>query len=78
ELLLNFPNRYVAVSLRAFIFPLVKVKKMPSDKLDSKVSQNIQQPYETRERNGKGQNITPSEHNPHGIMEEALLDIINQ
>ncbi|MFN6887202.1 acyl-CoA dehydrogenase domain-containing protein, partial [Proteus mirabilis] len=48
----------------------------PSDKLDSKVAQIIQQPSETRDRIGKGQFLTPSEHNPHGLMEEALLDIL--
>lgn len=52
------------------------MQKLPSDKLDSKVAQIIQQPSETRDRIGKGQFLTPSEHNPHGLMEEALLDIL--
>lgn len=76
ELLRNFPNRFIAGALRAIIFPLGKVQKLPSDKLDSKVAQIIQQPSETRDRIGKGQYLTPSEHNPHGLMEEALLDIL--
>lgn len=76
ELLRNFPNRFIAGALRAIIFPLGKVQKLPSDKLDSKVAQIIQQPSETRDRIGKGQFLTPSEHNPHGLMEEALLDIL--
>lgn len=62
--------------MRAIIFPLGKAQKLPSDKLDSKVAQLIQQPSETRDRIGRGQYLTPSEHNPHGLMEEALLDIL--
>ncbi|MDM3866667.1 acyl-CoA dehydrogenase [Proteus vulgaris] len=76
ELLRNFPSRVIAGSMRAIIFPLGKAQKLPSDKLDSKVAQLIQQPSETRDRIGRGQYLTPSEHNPHGLMEEALLDIL--
>ncbi|MDM3580348.1 DUF1974 domain-containing protein, partial [Proteus mirabilis] len=68
--------RFVAGALRAIIFHLGIVQKLPSDKLDSKVAQMIQQPSETRDRIGKGQFLTPSEHTPHGLMEEALLDIL--
>ena len=76
ELLRNFPSRVIAGTMRAIIFPLGKAQKLPSDKLDSKVAQLIQQPSETRDRIGRGQYLTPSEHNPHGLMEEALLDIL--
>lgn len=76
ELLRNFPSRVIAGSMRAIIFPMGKAQKLPSDKLDSKVAQLIQQPSETRDRIGRGQYLTPSEHNPHGLMEEALLDIL--
>lgn len=76
ELLRNFPSRMIAGTVRAIIFPLGKAQKLPSDKLDSKVAQIIQQPSETRDRIGRGQFLTPSEHNPHGLMEEALLDIL--
>lgn len=76
ELLRNFPSRVIAGTMRVIIFPLGKAQKLPSDKLDSKVAQLIQQPSETRDRIGRGQYLTPSEHNPHGLMEEALLDIL--
>lgn len=76
ELLRNFPSRVIAGTMRTIIFPLGKAQKLPSDKLDSKVAQLIQQPSETRDRIGRGQYLTPSEHNPHGLMEEALLDIL--
>lgn len=76
ELLRNFPSRMIAGTMRAIIFPLGKAQKLPSDKLDSKVAQIIQQPSETRDRIGRGQFLTPCEHNPHGLMEEALLDIL--
>lgn len=59
ELLRNFPNRFIAGALRAIIFPLGKVQKLPSDKLDSKVAQIIQQPSETRDRIGKGNSSHP-------------------
>ena len=56
--------------------PLGKVQKPPSDKLDSKVAQIIQQPSETRDRIGKGQFSHPVSTITHGLMEEALLDIL--
>ena len=76
QLLRNFPNRFIAAAMRVIIFPLGKVQRLPSDKLDSKVAQILQQPSETRTRLGRGQYLTPSEHNPHGLMEAALHDIL--
>lgn len=76
ELLRNFPNRFIAGLMRVIIFPFGKAQKLPSDKLDHKVAQILQQPSETRDRLGRGQFLTPSEHNPHGLMEEALHDIL--
>ncbi|MBE8596694.1 acyl-CoA dehydrogenase FadE [Xenorhabdus sp. BG5] len=76
DLLRNFPNRLVAGLMRVIIFPLGRVHTAPSDKLDHKLAQILQTPSATRSRIGRGQYLTPSEHNPHGLLEEALHDII--
>ncbi|MDX7986748.1 acyl-CoA dehydrogenase [Xenorhabdus sp. 12] len=76
DLLRNFPNRLVAGLMRAIVFPLGRVHTAPSDRLDHKLAQILQTPSATRSRIGRGQYLTPSEHNPHGLLEEALLDIL--
>ncbi|MBD2815862.1 acyl-CoA dehydrogenase [Xenorhabdus sp. Flor] len=76
DLLRNFPNRLVAGLMRVIIFPLGRSHTAPSDKLDHKLAQILQTPSATRDRIGRGQYLTPSEHNPHGLLEEALHDII--
>ncbi|WP_416776291.1 acyl-CoA dehydrogenase FadE [Xenorhabdus budapestensis] len=76
DLLRNFPNRLVAGLMRVIIFPLGRSHTAPSDKLDHKLAQILQTPSATRDRVGRGQYLTPSEHNPHGLLEEALHDII--
>ncbi|KYI90909.1 acyl-CoA dehydrogenase domain-containing protein, partial [Salmonella enterica] len=48
----------------------------PSDKLDPAVAKNLQVPTATRSRIGRGQYLTPAEHNPVGLLEEALRDDI--
>ncbi|NHB92538.1 acyl-CoA dehydrogenase FadE [Photorhabdus cinerea] len=76
NLLRNFPNRLVAGLMRVIVFPLGRVNSAPSDHLDHKLAQLLQQPSATRDRIGRGQFLTPSEYNPHGLLEEALQDII--
>ncbi|CDG22174.1 Acyl-coenzyme A dehydrogenase [Xenorhabdus poinarii G6] len=76
DLLRNFPNRLVAGLMRVIIFPLGRAHTAPSDKLDHKLAQLLQTPSATRSRIGRGQYLIPSEHNPHGLLEEALHDII--
>ncbi|PHM29783.1 acyl-CoA dehydrogenase FadE [Xenorhabdus budapestensis] len=76
DLLRNFPNRLVAGLMRVIIFPFGRSHTAPSDKLDHKLAQILQTPSATRDRVGRGQYLTPSEHNPHGLLEEALHDII--
>ncbi|SFU74718.1 acyl-CoA dehydrogenase FadE [Xenorhabdus koppenhoeferi] len=76
DLLRNFPNRLVTGLMRMIIFPLGRSHTAPSDKLDHKLAQILQTPSATRSRIGRGQYLTPSEYNPHGLLEEALLDII--
>ncbi|MBA5238244.1 acyl-CoA dehydrogenase [Pectobacterium aroidearum] len=76
ELLRNFPNRVVAGLLTFIIFPLGLRCPAPSDRLDHEVAKILQTPSETRNRLGRGQYLVASEHNPVGLLEEALLDII--
>ena len=76
DLLKNFPNRLVAGLLNVVIFPTGRHYHAPSDKLDHKVAKILQVPSATRSRLGRGQYLTPSEHNPVGLLEEALLDVI--
>jgi len=76
DLLANFPNRFVAGALRAVIFPTGRHHLAPSDKLDHKVAKILQVPSATRSRIGRGQYLTPTPHNPVGLLEEALLDVM--
>ncbi|MEQ9904316.1 acyl-CoA dehydrogenase FadE [Pectobacterium aroidearum] len=76
DLLRNFPNRVVAGLLTFIIFPLGLRCPAPSDRLDHEVAKILQTPSETRNRLGRGQYLVASEHNPVGLLEEALLDII--
>lgn len=76
DLLRNFPNRVVAGMLRLMVFPLGRRYAAPSDALDHKLAILLQVPSATRSRIGRGQYLTPSEHNPAGLLEAALRDII--
>ncbi|MFC3394703.1 acyl-CoA dehydrogenase FadE [Brenneria rubrifaciens] len=76
DLLRNFPNRVVAALLRFILFPLGRHSDPPSDRLDHEVAKLLQTPSATRSRLGRGQYLVASEHNPVGLLEEALRDII--
>ncbi|HEY1846718.1 MAG TPA: acyl-CoA dehydrogenase FadE [Buttiauxella sp.] len=76
DLLRNFPNGFVAGVLRLTIFPLGRRYDAPSDKLDHKLAKIMQVPSATRSRIGRGQYLTPSEFNPAGLLEQALLDVM--
>ncbi|MCV9880438.1 acyl-CoA dehydrogenase FadE [Brenneria izbisi] len=76
DLLRNFPNRAIAGLLTFMIFPLGRTCDAPSDRLDHEVAKLLQIPSDTRSRLGRGQYLAASEHNPIGLLEEALKDII--
>ncbi|ANQ17749.1 acyl-CoA dehydrogenase FadE [Vibrio natriegens] len=76
EFLANFPNKVIARTLRVLIMPFGRVRKAPSDKLDSKVARILQTPSATRSRIGRGQYLAPTEHNPAGKIELALSVIL--
>ncbi|WP_114734935.1 acyl-CoA dehydrogenase FadE [Vibrio cholerae] len=76
EFLANFPNRIIGRALRVLMMPFGRVRKAPSDKLDSKLAQILQTPSETRSRIGRHQYLTPSDNNPAGKIEQALNVIL--
>jgi len=75
DLLDNFPMGLGGV-LRVVMFPFGRPLKCPSDVLDHKVAKIMQTPCESRDRLGKGQFWTNSEHNAVGIQEQTLKDIL--
>lgn len=76
DLLRNFPNTAVAAMLRLTIFPAGRHCRAPSDRLDHQLAKLLQAPSATRSRLGRGQYLTPSEHNPAGQLEAALQDVM--
>lgn len=76
DLLHNFPNRLVAGLVRAVVFPAGRHSRAPSDRLDHQLALILQVPSATRSRLGRGQYLTPSEHNPAGQLEEALQEVM--
>lgn len=76
EFLANFPNHFIGRTLRLLIMPFGRVRKAPSDKLDSKLAEILQTPSATRSRIGRNQYLTPSDHNPAGKVEQALTVIL--
>jgi acyl-CoA dehydrogenase len=75
-LISNFPNKIVALFLRAMIFPVGKWLKKPSDITDHKVAQILQTPSKARERLGQGQYLSRDPENVLGQLEQTLDDII--
>ncbi len=76
DLLHNFPNAAIAATLRLVIFPAGRHCRAPSDRLDHQLAKLLQTPSATRSRLGRGQYLTPSEHNPAGQLEAALHDVM--
>ena len=72
----NFPNKWLAYTLRVIIFPLGTWLTKPSDSLDHKVAQLLQTPSTARSRLGHGQYLTRDSDNMFGLLEQALEDII--
>ncbi len=77
ELINNFPNKWLAVALRAIIFPLGTWLNKTRDETDHKVASLLQTPNPARTRLGQGQYLTKDGKNIFGLLEQALEDIIN-
>ena len=76
ELLANFPNKWLGKALRVVILPFGRIRKAPSDQLDSEVARILQTPSATRERLGRNQYFQASEFNAAGKVEQALHVIL--
>jgi acyl-CoA dehydrogenase len=76
DLYANFPNRFIAVILYAFIFPYGRFFKKPSDKLGQQVSDLLMSPTPTRERLSAGAYKTQVKQNVLTNIEDALLKTI--
>ena len=68
----NFPNRWVAVFLRIFIFPRGRTYSAPSDELAHKVVDLMTRSGEARERLSRDAYTTLEPGNPLGLLQEAL------
>ncbi len=76
SLLNNFPNRWLAHTLRLIIFPFGCWLTKPTDQLDHQVAKLLQTPSEARNRLGKWQYLVRDGKNVFGILEQTLEDII--
>ncbi len=68
----NFPNRPVAILLRALVFPRGRTYSAPSDDLAKDIVQLVISPSETRERLSAQAYTTLEPGNPLGLLQEAL------
>ncbi len=75
-LLNNFPNKWLARSLRLIIFPLGTWLTKPRDSLDHQIATLLQTPSDVRTRLGKDQYLTRDGNNVFGLLEQTLEDII--
>jgi acyl-CoA dehydrogenase len=75
-LLNNFPNKWLARSLRLIIFPFGLWLTKPSDHLDHQIATLLQTPSDVRTRLGKDQYLTRDGNSVLGVLEQTLEDII--
>ncbi|AVG40415.1 acyl-CoA dehydrogenase [Achromobacter insolitus] len=68
----NYPNRYVAWSLRRLIFPWGRTQSLPSDKLGQDVARLLINPNAARDRLTAGCHLPATDAEPVGAIEQAL------
>jgi acyl-CoA dehydrogenase len=68
----NFPNRALAVLLRALIFPLGRPYVVPSDRLGTQVAKCLIEPGASRDRLTADMYLPQDEHEPVAAIELAL------
>lgn len=76
EILRNFPNRPLALVLRALIFPLGRHFRKPDDKLDHQIASLLLAPGETRDRLSAGIYLPTDSNEPLARLDDALLKVI--
>jgi acyl-CoA dehydrogenase len=73
DLLLNFPNRFVALKLRFMVFPIGQRFSKPSDELERQIADLITHDTPTRQRLIDGVFASESEYHPVHALNEALV-----
>jgi len=76
DLLINFPNRYVAVLMRMLIFPFGMYFAKPRDILSHKIAKLLMAPSGTRDRLAKGTFLTACPENYFSVIQDAFLKTI--
>jgi acyl-CoA dehydrogenase len=69
----NFPNRFLASTMRAFIFTRGRAYSAPDDRLGRTVAELVTTPTEARERLCQYIYWTLEPTNPLGLLQEAML-----
>lgn len=76
EIYQNFPSRFLAFSMRFFVFPLGRRCQLPGDKLSQQVAQLLLTPSPARQRLTADVYQQALANNPIGLMEQYLPIII--
>ncbi len=76
DILRNFPNRFVAVLLRALIFPLGRHYRKPDDRLEHAVARLLLTPGAARDRLSAGIHLPTVDNEPLARLEDALHKVI--
>ncbi|WP_261815746.1 acyl-CoA dehydrogenase FadE [Vibrio gallicus] len=76
DFLSNFPVKGIGAVLKLLLMPIGRVRKAPSDKLDSTLAKILQTPSPSRARLGCNQYLEPSKYNVQGQLELALTVIL--
>ena len=74
ELMLNFPNRIIANTIKVVAFPIGKRFKAPLDSLEKQVVDIISQDSGARQRLTEGTFTTIGENNPLAEVNQVFLD----
>lgn len=72
----NFPNRPIALVLRALVFPLGRQYRTPSDHAGHSIAKLLLEPSEARDRLTDGMFISKKITDPTGRLEDALLKVV--
>ncbi|MFU8832793.1 MAG: acyl-CoA dehydrogenase [Wenzhouxiangella sp.] len=72
----NYPIAWIRPMLRAIVFPLGRVERVPNDRLGHKVASLLLSPSETRNRLTRGVYTSARSGHPVGVMEKLLPDVI--
>lgn len=77
EILQNFPNRPLAIILRALIFPFGPLYEKPKDRYHHKIAQLIMNPTEARLRLAEGAYTVSAKENILAQLQDAFIKAIS-